>query len=281
MRYLNLDISVWVPVVPEGGPGDIELSQAPIESLNASMSYADLCLLKINWNALSKLTGRTSAGDVDNSAVVELVRRYGAQLTDFSFGYASMTAAAITMVLQLLPNVVHLEAVDGDHLRSRQSRRQHTIDTRTLATTVIQRLASPQHYSTQSEAEEFYLCPKLRTVTYKFGKMGTAEHEEDMKRSVVKLIVNRRRDPRGTGSGEDVAYLKSVKVGFEYGAVDWMMDELRREGVDVEDVTFASRYPGHRSKPKSNVATCTFPGMGPVKMNVIFGQPTITFEDDE
>ncbi|TEB21651.1 hypothetical protein FA13DRAFT_1716669 [Coprinellus micaceus] len=203
--------------------------------------------------------------DENQHAVIELIRRYGGQVTDVSFVYASMTPSAFGFALDNLPNVVSLELV-GEGPDSRTPKRAplqeewiFPAEANQLHIDVFETLI-PEHEGPPYPLESC-ACPRLQALACKFGVHRGAG--TPIKRQMLKLISARQRGLRNANE-DGVSWLERVEVVFKSGKVDWMMEELRTNGVDTDDVRFSAQYPDPCLVPAFSAVRPTIPGIGQI-----------------
>ncbi|TEB36886.1 hypothetical protein FA13DRAFT_1727262 [Coprinellus micaceus] len=169
-------------------------------------------------------TGSLPAQDVDQSAVVEWVRRYGAQLTDVSFRYPSLTQPAFALVMGNLFEVKNLCLDAREETPFRISLEIGGGQTAARVETVLD-AALLQRLTPKLDAEPAveYICPKLETLACVLGD----GHTEATKARFIDFIEARRKAVK---AGR-VRYLKKVDVKFRVGPVDTMLDDLGSRGV--------------------------------------------------
>lgn len=187
---------------------------------------------------LSAMFVALPAQDADQSAVVEWVRRYGAQLTNVSFRYSSLTQSAFALVMGNLVEVKTLlletreETEIHISLEIGQGQAPPRVET-VLDAALFQRL-TPQLDAEPAKVE--CICPKLETLTCVLGD----GHTEATKGRFIDFIEARRK--AATMKGGRVGSLKKVDVRFRVGPVDTMLVDLGKRGFDTEGVTFTARY---------------------------------------
>ncbi|TEB21656.1 hypothetical protein FA13DRAFT_97363 [Coprinellus micaceus] len=202
--------------------------------------------------------------DENNNAVVELIRRYGRQLTDVAFVFANITPSALGPILDTLPNASCLELVAEDPGpgtdKFNPNPGQAPIPRRgVLDAHLLQRL-TPDRTESEPALKHACLCPMLRKLTL---RLAATEREKDreIKKRIIDLISSRRRGSRNAENG-GVAWLEDVTVAFNGGPVGWMLKELQAGGVGTEGVEFSAPYSNSETVPTS--FRLNVPGFGPL-----------------
>ncbi|TEB25820.1 hypothetical protein FA13DRAFT_1737963 [Coprinellus micaceus] len=191
-------------------PEQTAVSLPKLEGLTIRGSAPDVEFAAILDTPSLKRLSAMHDTDVDQSAVVEWVRRYGAQLTDVSFRYPSLTQPAFSLVMG---NLVEVKNLCLDAREETPFRISLEIGGGQTAARV------------ETPAVE-YICPKLETLACVLGD----GHTEATKARFIDFIEARRKAVKAGRVG----YLKKVDVKFRVGPVDTMLDDLGSRGLDMQ-----------------------------------------------
>lgn len=188
-----------------------------------------------------------AGGPKRDTPLAEWVGRHGDQLTHLSFDCTVFTSATLSWIIERLRNVVSLELLGApketvgeflpfspEHLRPPSPPE--------IGHELLMKMAPPSNRAPADEQKECF-CPKLERLILSLAE----DHGEGIKEDILNLIEERRKVPR-KGS-HPVSWLRKVDVNLDVGPVEPLMEELRRRGVDTDDVKITARHPDERSKP--------------------------------
>lgn len=210
------------------------LRSLSIRDIPAPKSFASALILPSlrRISVLYDHTSSTTPEQESDSALEHLISRYGAELMDVSFSYGHLATSALVRCLEGLSNVESLHMVPA--IFSKKGNLQHTLRYRgssRLDRALVKRLTPTKSSAETSNAVDPCLCPKLKSLTCKFGSYE--RNVEDW----IEFIKARRAFPRGKGP---VSWLERVSLDFVCPSemnFSQKICELRDAGISLRGVT--------------------------------------------